>query len=66
MTRDPPAGFSSKACHDVEGVRDALGVFSAVLISPVFPSISKPGYVGTWTQHELLTLRRERDGHRQG
>lgn len=37
-------GLTSRACHDLRSLRPALGCYDAVLLSPVFPSISKPGY----------------------
>ena len=36
--------FISRACHDLPSLRAALGRVSRVLLSPVFPSISKPGH----------------------
>ncbi len=47
-TNDPPppasASFTSRACHDVPTLRAALGRYSRVLLSPIFPSLSKPGH----------------------
>ena len=34
----------SRACHDLAALRAAFGQASRVLLSPVFPSISKPGH----------------------
>jgi len=41
-----PIGYSwrSRAVHDVPALRTALGVYDRVLVSPVFPSFSKPGH----------------------
>lgn len=36
--------FSSCAVHCLEGLSEVLGRFGAALLSPVFPSLSKPGY----------------------
>jgi thiamine-phosphate pyrophosphorylase len=36
--------FSSRAVHSLECLNGALGRFDAVLLSPIFPSLSKPGY----------------------
>ena len=48
---DGPAGrpylFTSRSCHDFATLDAALGRFDAVFLSPVFPSISKPGYQPT-------------------
>lgn len=35
----------SRACHDLPSLREALGRYDAVLLSPIFPSISKPGHI---------------------
>lgn len=40
----PPAMFRSRSCHDLATLRASLGVFDSVFFSPVFSSISKPGY----------------------
>ena len=37
-------GFMSRSCHDLTTLDAAFGRFDAVFFSPVFPSISKPGY----------------------
>ncbi len=36
--------FTSRSCHDLATLRDALGRFDAVFFGPVFPSVSKPGH----------------------
>ncbi len=36
--------FTSRSCHTVRQVEAALGCYDSVFLSPVFPSISKPGY----------------------
>jgi thiamine-phosphate pyrophosphorylase len=36
--------LTSRACHDLPGLRQALGRDDIVLLSPVFASISKPGH----------------------
>lgn len=45
---DSPAGrphrFVSRSCHALAALGNALGRYDAVFFSPVFPSISKPGY----------------------
>jgi thiamine-phosphate pyrophosphorylase len=38
------SGLSSRSCHDLAGLRGALGHFDSVFFSPVYPSLSKPGY----------------------
>lgn len=44
--REPASeiGLRSRAVHTAESMRNALGAFDRILFSPVFPSISKPGY----------------------
>ena len=36
--------FTSRSCHDLPILRSALGCYSSVFFSPLFPSISKPGH----------------------
>ena len=36
--------FRSRSCHTAADVRASLGAYDAVFFSPVFPSLSKPGY----------------------
>jgi thiamine-phosphate pyrophosphorylase len=36
--------FRSRAVHDVATLRESLGRYDRLLVSPVFPSISKPGH----------------------
>jgi thiamine-phosphate pyrophosphorylase len=43
-TGSPRHAFISRACHDLAALRAAFGQASRVLLSPVFPSISKPGH----------------------
>lgn len=40
-----PSGFASRACHDLVTLRSAVGHYDSVLLSPVFPSVSKPGHL---------------------
>jgi thiamine-phosphate pyrophosphorylase len=42
----PPtgAGRSSRSCHELAGLRTALGRYDSAFFGPIFPSISKPGY----------------------
>jgi thiamine-phosphate pyrophosphorylase len=57
-----PGVFSSRACHDLAGVREALGRYDSVLVGPVFPSISKQGHGpnGALCLNELYQLLRHR------
>ena len=48
-------GLASRACHSVPELAEALGGYDAVFISPLFPSISKPGHgAGQAIDHEAL------------
>ena len=38
-----PQPLTSRACHDLNSLRAALGSFSRILLSPIFRSFSKPG-----------------------
>jgi thiamine-phosphate pyrophosphorylase len=58
------AGFTSCSCHSLEVLGEALGRHDAVFFSPVFPSISKPGYrptVALATVAERLACRTEKE-----
>jgi thiamine-phosphate pyrophosphorylase len=57
-----PGVFTSRSCHDLTQVRAALGVYDGIFVSPIFPSVSKPGYgpTGALPEAELravLTVR---------
>lgn len=58
--RTPPDAhgvFSSRACHDLTGLRAALGRVDAVLFGPVLHSISKRDHgPGAWDRGELRRL----------
>ena len=36
--------FTSRACHDLPSLLASLGHCSRILVSPIFPSLSKPGH----------------------
>lgn len=63
----PGPGTTSRACHDLDAVRAAIGRFDAVLLGPVFPSISKPGHGDGRSERDLgdalHALAAERDRH---
>lgn len=50
--------YLSRSCHDLPGLRTALGAYDAVFFSPVFPSLSKPGYGphGDYSTDDLSSL----------
>jgi thiamine-phosphate pyrophosphorylase len=39
-------GFTSRSCHSIESLTASFARFSSVFYSPVFSSVSKPGYGG--------------------
>lgn len=53
----------SRSCHVLADVREAIGAYDAVFLSPVFPSLSKSGYgeIRAWTDVELQDLLASRD-----
>lgn len=49
----PPCGRISRSCHSVEEInRLPAGVYDYVTLSPIYPSISKPGYKSSLTIDE--------------
>jgi len=55
----PPAVaglFTSRSCHTLAELSDALGRYDSVFFSPVFPSISKVGYQPQVDQAELTAM----------
>ncbi len=58
----PPAGWEgsvSRSCHSLEEVKEWKGRCDYVSLSPVFDSISKPGYRAAFTADELAQGRNE-------
>jgi thiamine-phosphate pyrophosphorylase len=54
-----PASFRgevSRSCHSLDEVIRYAPECNYVTLSPIFPSISKPGYVGSFTDDELKAL----------
>lgn len=50
---DIPFGMLSRSCHSLEETRLPADY---CLLSPIFPSISKPGYSRTFSSEELLAM----------
>ncbi len=46
-------GFKSTSCHSLDEVQAVEKNFDACFLSPVFPSISKPGYFGELNLEEV-------------
>jgi thiamine-phosphate pyrophosphorylase len=42
--RVPQGCLTSRSCHEIAAVKAALGRYDSILFSPVFASLSKPGY----------------------
>jgi thiamine-phosphate pyrophosphorylase len=58
--------FSSRSCHALSTMTAAIGRFDSVFFSPVFPSISKPGYEPTTAVPEVAEfLARRTEAQRQ-
>jgi thiamine-phosphate pyrophosphorylase len=58
-----PASFRgdvSRSCHSLDEVMRYAPECNYVTLSPIFPSISKPGYVGSFTDDELKALPRDK------
>jgi thiamine-phosphate pyrophosphorylase len=36
--------LTTRSCHDLATLRASLGRYDAVFLSPIFPSLSKPGH----------------------
>ena len=54
--RVPPDCLTSLSCHDLAAVKRALGRYDSIFFSPVFSSLSKPGY-GPAPGHVLQELQ---------
>lgn len=57
----PPEGYTglkSKSCHDINEVL-AGKEYDYVTLSPIFDSLSKPGYFHKFTNEELIKVNRE-------
>jgi thiamine-phosphate pyrophosphorylase len=54
--RLPLGSLTSRSCHDLAAVKAALGRYDSIFFSPVFSSLSKPGY-GPAPMHVLDELR---------
>lgn len=57
---EPPAGYAgglSRSCHSLAEVKAASGRYDYVTLSPIFPSLSKPGYGGgAFSEAELESI----------
>ena len=55
----PPANYRgglSRSCHTVEEIAEADSHLEYVTLSPVFDSISKPGYTAAFSDYELESI----------
>lgn len=55
LVPDKPHGLMSRSCHSIS---EAMQPADYVLLSPIFPSISKPGYHSHFSEAELKGLPR--------
>ena len=56
---DAPARYNgsvSRTCHTIEEVQEYKDYFDYMTLSPIFPSVSKPGYSGSFAAEELASL----------
>jgi thiamine-phosphate pyrophosphorylase len=53
-------GRKSTSCHSIKEAKQLDGVFDDILLSPVFPSISKQGYRGEIKMHEVKFFLKQR------
>lgn len=57
MPKSNPIGYSlrSRAVHDLDALRASLDGYDRLLLSPLFPSFSKPGYgpSSPWSEPDL-------------
>lgn len=65
--RAVPGSLSSRSCHDLATLRSSLGRYDAVLVGPVFASVSKQGHGpdGKLNLNELYQLLRHRTSHQR-
>lgn len=59
---EPPAGYTgytSCGCHSLSELRRRRDTADRLLLSPIFDSISKPGYRAAYTEQELAQARDE-------
>jgi len=55
----PGDGFRSRSMHCIEDLNTEVAGWDAVFLSPIFPSLSKPGYGPSWTEAELRTCLKD-------
>lgn len=62
-----PHRLTSRSCHDLDTLDEALGRFDSVFFGPVFPSISKPGRLprADLSRGALVTLLGREDVERR-
>lgn len=49
-------GSQSKSFHSIEEIKSATQAYRYGFLSPIFPSITKEGYVGNFDEKELIAL----------
>ena len=47
----------SRSCHSIEEIKSVAKDYDYVFLSPIFDSISKPGYRAAFTREELTAVR---------
>lgn len=49
-------GNISRSCHSIAEAKECAHDYDYITLSPIFPSISKPGYHGSFTEEELSDI----------
>lgn len=58
--QQPPAGFKgsiSRSCHTLNEVAEHKNQYKYMFLSPIYDSLSKPGYRSAFTRHQLEQAR---------
>lgn len=62
----PVAGLNSTACHELSRLDRLVQDYDSVLLSPIFPSISKPGHGSTCVFDKALLRTKLTESDRSG
>lgn len=49
-------GYQSKSFHSIEEIKSATQAYNYGFLSPIFPSITKEGYVGNFDEKDIIEL----------
>ncbi len=59
MSKKYPNVYKSTSCHSLDEARLVMNDFQSIFLSPVFPSISKKGYVSDWDMNQVENFLKE-------